>query len=120
MILALPYDQHVVLQILVQHKPASAVAAAADTQPFSLPERIIGKPDMPAHRFARLRFAYRRASTADRLCRNSRKLRSPMKQIPVESFFSLTDKPFLRAIARTCAFVIAADGKDGICAAVPP
>src|SRR5260363_230004 len=42
----------------------------------------------------------------------SRKGRSPIKQIPVESFFAALGKPMRAAIARTCAFCIAPSGKQ--------
>ena len=51
MILPLADDQNIVLQVFIQHKPASSVSAAADAKTLALSQRIIGKPDMLPNRF---------------------------------------------------------------------
>ena len=52
MILALRHDQTVVLQILLHHKIAAAIAMPADAQPPALSQGVVHQPVMPANNLA--------------------------------------------------------------------
>lgn len=87
--MALSDNQNVVFDVFVHHIPRffGTFFGATDTQTFTLTESVIHQPlvltnfiAIDGNDFARLR----REITAQ----NSRNLRSPMKQMPVESFSS--------------------------------
>jgi hypothetical protein len=87
-VMALGDDKNIILNVFIDHVPRifATLFGAADTQPFTLAQGVVHQPLMGTDLlavdgdFARLR----RQVTP----RKSRNLRSPIKQMPVESFSS--------------------------------
>ncbi len=103
MLVALHDDELVALGVLALPRTTRSrpVGDAADVQAVALAERVVGEAVVPAALAAEV-VDDRRPGDAGRYWRrNSANGRSPMKQMPVLSFFSATGRPALRAISRT-------------------
>ena len=113
MVVALDDDERVARHVLRGNEPrqCGTVAGATDSEALSLAQRVVGEALVPSEVVAVGRL--NRTGRARQILREKvGNGRSPMKQIPVESFLAQVGIPSRRAMARTSRFASPPSGKS--------